>query len=233
LSDSLWERCLLRLQGELPAQQFNTWIRPLKADTNTGSLRLFAPNRFVLDWVNDKFLQRIREIVAESGQNSVELGVIPRQEAAFLGAMSNEAHQIPSRDVAPAAGAVQQSNTYRQFPENTRPVVRSESRERMFDSPEIGLDRDMVGDIPVAEQDVFGERDSESGSSGNRRLAREDVEGGLTHRNYLNTSFTSPILSRGSQTNWDSPLLPRLPKIPADPTTRYLFTVVWVWVKRT
>lgn len=190
MPDSLWETCLLRLQGELPAQQFNTWIRPLKADANAGGLRLFAPNRFVLDWVNDKFLQRIREIVAESSQGSVELGVIPRQEAAFLGAQNHERISPPqSRDVGQANGATQQMNGYRQFPENTRPISRGETSEQMFDAPDRGLYRDMVGDIPVAEQDVFNEREPET-AGGHRRLAREDVEGGLTHRNYLNTSFT-------------------------------------------
>jgi len=144
-----------------------------------------------LDWVNDKFLQRIREIVAEAGQGSVELGVIPRQEAAFLGAPNNEiADPITNRDPGHVKAVAQQSNSYRQFPENTRPVPRGESTERIFNSPENGFLRDMAGDIPTAEQDVFGERESEGASSGIRRLAREDVEGGLTHRNYLNTSFT-------------------------------------------
>jgi len=55
------------LEKELPAQQFNTWIRPLQVDAkaNQGELKLFAPNRFVKDWVNDKFLKRILEIVSD------------------------------------------------------------------------------------------------------------------------------------------------------------------------
>jgi len=55
------------LEKELPAQQFNTWIRPLQVDVKAGQdeLKLFAPNRFVKDWVNDKFLQRIVEIVSD------------------------------------------------------------------------------------------------------------------------------------------------------------------------
>jgi chromosomal replication initiator protein len=55
------------LQDELPAQQFNTWIRPLQAEINGGDLRLLAPNRFVKDWVNDKFLARIRQLLDEAG----------------------------------------------------------------------------------------------------------------------------------------------------------------------
>lgn len=58
------------LQDELPAQQFNTWIRPLQVQVEGGSLKLLAPNRFIKDWVNDKFLSRISELLAQlSGQS--------------------------------------------------------------------------------------------------------------------------------------------------------------------
>ena len=49
---SLWQKCLVRLENELPEQQFNTWIRPLHAIETAESLRLLAPNQFVLDWVS-------------------------------------------------------------------------------------------------------------------------------------------------------------------------------------
>ena len=51
---SLWNRCLERLQQDLPTQQFSMWIRPLVANEESGAITLFAPNRFVLDWVRDK-----------------------------------------------------------------------------------------------------------------------------------------------------------------------------------
>ena len=62
---ALWDECVRCLQDELPAQQFNTWIRPLHAETAPNELRLYAPNRFVLDWVKEKFLGRIRELLKE------------------------------------------------------------------------------------------------------------------------------------------------------------------------
>ena len=66
-----WQRCLDRLASELSIQQFNTWIRPLQAIEDESSLRLLAPNRFVLDWVNNRFLDRIHQIIAdESGDVS-------------------------------------------------------------------------------------------------------------------------------------------------------------------
>jgi len=69
LPHAVWEKCLDYLQDELPVQQFNTWIRPLQAaadnDTSQQTLRLIAPNRFVQDWVSDKFISRISELYSE------------------------------------------------------------------------------------------------------------------------------------------------------------------------
>ena len=63
----MWKKCLEYLQEEYPAQQFNTWLRPLQAQQLNDELQLYAPNKFVLDWVADKYLGRIREILSEIG----------------------------------------------------------------------------------------------------------------------------------------------------------------------
>jgi chromosomal replication initiator protein len=65
LSVTLWEKCLDSLQDEFPSQQFNTWIRPLQAEHSDDRLVLLAPNRFVLDWILEKFLFRIKELVSQ------------------------------------------------------------------------------------------------------------------------------------------------------------------------
>lgn len=65
VSATLWEKCLGCLQDEFPSQQFNTWIRPLQVVHSDRKLVLFAPNRFVLDWINERFLSRIRELVSQ------------------------------------------------------------------------------------------------------------------------------------------------------------------------
>lgn len=72
---SLWTKCLESLQQELPAQQYNTWIRPLQAEVLGSELKLFAPNRFVLDWVNDRYSDRIREIVGDLGNSSIQVSL--------------------------------------------------------------------------------------------------------------------------------------------------------------
>jgi chromosomal replication initiator protein len=78
VSQTLWDQCLDRLEGELSAQQFNTWIRPLHVVQNGSSLQLLAPNQFVLDWLNDNFLARINELLAQldpdAGKVNLKIG---------------------------------------------------------------------------------------------------------------------------------------------------------------
>jgi len=62
---SLWTRCMGALEAELPEQQFNTWVRPLQAMEGTGALKLLAPNRFVVDWINANLLPRIGELLRD------------------------------------------------------------------------------------------------------------------------------------------------------------------------
>ncbi len=62
---ALWEECVRCLQDELPSQQFNTWIRPLRATQSGSELIISAPNRFVKDWVKDKFSNRIQSLLEE------------------------------------------------------------------------------------------------------------------------------------------------------------------------
>lgn len=73
MSETLWEKCLNCLQEEFPSQQFNTWIRPLQAEHVDQTLTLLAPNRFVLNWINERFLERIKELVLQLGHPSPPL----------------------------------------------------------------------------------------------------------------------------------------------------------------
>lgn len=61
---SLWQQCLAALKEEVSPQNFNTWLRPLQAQLEEGRLTLFAPNRFVLDWVRDHYLDQIHLLLA-------------------------------------------------------------------------------------------------------------------------------------------------------------------------
>ena len=62
----IWERCKRRLQDELSSQHFNTWIKPLQLTTSSHSIfTLLAPNGFVVDWVIDKYQDRINQLIIE------------------------------------------------------------------------------------------------------------------------------------------------------------------------
>ncbi|AKP72222.2 Chromosomal replication initiator protein DnaA [Piscirickettsia salmonis] len=63
---SLWAQCAARLAEELSSSDYNMWVRPLKADVKSGqTLVLAAPNRFVMDWVKQRFLSLIQDVVYE------------------------------------------------------------------------------------------------------------------------------------------------------------------------
>ncbi|HXC60241.1 MAG TPA: chromosomal replication initiator protein DnaA [Steroidobacteraceae bacterium] len=61
----LWTKILARLENEIPEQQVNTWLRPLQAVEDGAGLRLLAPNRIALDWVQSHAATRIRVLLGE------------------------------------------------------------------------------------------------------------------------------------------------------------------------
>lgn len=67
---SIWKKCLECLQDEIAPQQFNLWLRPLQAEIKNNAIVLLAPNRFVLDNINDNFLAQIKTILkAQCGES--------------------------------------------------------------------------------------------------------------------------------------------------------------------
>ena len=59
--ENFWPTCLSRFEQELSTQQFNTWIKPLQAEVEGNAVRLVAPNRFVMQWVKERFLKKIEQ----------------------------------------------------------------------------------------------------------------------------------------------------------------------------
>jgi chromosomal replication initiator protein len=95
------------LEGELPEQQFNTWVRPLQAVERGNEMRLLAPNRYVIEWLSQNLLPRIKELtlafadgfapevvldvgsragLAPAAVVNGSIGAIAAQEAAAIGA---------------------------------------------------------------------------------------------------------------------------------------------------
>lgn len=73
----LWEECLNLLQNDVPPTDFATWLLPLQASQDETTLFLFAPNRFVLDWVNQHYIEKIKNIIslmADAKKVSIKIG---------------------------------------------------------------------------------------------------------------------------------------------------------------
>ncbi|WP_415032957.1 chromosomal replication initiator protein DnaA [Azonexus sp.] len=103
---AFWESCLQRFAAELPAQQFNTWIKPLRLEGESTAceqgLQLLAPNGFILKWVREKFLQEIE-----------------RQAEAFFAAPINISLHIATGSTAKQSANANKINAIQQ--ENTAP----------------------------------------------------------------------------------------------------------------
>lgn len=59
---TFWDSCLTALRETMPEQQLNTWILPLRLEKEGDTLQLLAPNRFVLQWVKDRYLDKIQDL---------------------------------------------------------------------------------------------------------------------------------------------------------------------------
>jgi chromosomal replication initiator protein len=84
-----WSRCVGALEGELPEQQFNTWVRPLQAVEGHDGLRLLAPNRFVVDWVRSNLLARIENLLLADGGMPVTIEIGSREPSAATVSATN------------------------------------------------------------------------------------------------------------------------------------------------
>jgi len=98
VGQGIWQKCLDRLEAELTAQQFNTWIRPLQAVEDRNAVRLFAPNQFVRDWVNEHLGAHLddvlKRVTGTSASLSVQVGSVP---TAPLAVSSVRPHAVTER----------------------------------------------------------------------------------------------------------------------------------------
>jgi chromosomal replication initiator protein len=81
--NSFWRLCLSSFEQELPPQQFRTWIKPLRCHVDADRVTLTAPNRFVQQWIRDRFIQRIEELARQHFEHAVTVRlVLPDRDAA-------------------------------------------------------------------------------------------------------------------------------------------------------
>ena len=181
---SIWKLCAASLQDELPSPQFNTWIRPLQIDESAApmELKLLAPNRFICDWVNDKFLNRIRELALHYHQDknlNVAVGVIARPGPGFQARVASSPESAPVSPVSNVPSPAGLASTR---------VAKIEVFPGLADIP--GNSVDYEGKSLDNSEELLLEPNT-------RPIPDIEMEGGLKHSNYLNASSTFATFVEG------------------------------------
>jgi chromosomal replication initiator protein len=101
---SFWANCLDAFKRELTPQQFNTWIRPLRLELDGDGLLLIAPNRFVLQWVKERFAGRIEELASLAMGRSLRLALTVADASGRV-----DAAVPPANRMEPAAASSRRS----------------------------------------------------------------------------------------------------------------------------
>ena len=71
----LWNKCSEKLENTLSQEDFNTWIRPLKASQEKNTLELVAPNDFILNYIEKNFAKEIKKhiIVTRGDKGAISI----------------------------------------------------------------------------------------------------------------------------------------------------------------
>ncbi|SDT64296.1 chromosomal replication initiator protein DnaA [Pseudomonas granadensis] len=177
MSVELWQQCVELLREELPAQQFNTWIRPLQVEAEGDELRVYAPNRFVLDWVNEKYLGRVMELLDEHGN-----GMAPALSLLIGSKRSSAPRAAPNAPLAAAQVSQAQANAAPANAPAHAPAPASTKRATQK-TEEISEEPSRDSFDPMA-----GAASQQAPVRAEQRTVQ--VEGALKHTSYLNRTFT-------------------------------------------
>lgn len=182
MSVELWQQCVELLRDELPAQQFNTWIRPLQVEAEGDELRVYAPNRFVLDWVNEKYLGRLLELLGENGS-----GIAPALSLLIGSRRSSAPRAAPNAPVSAAvAASLAQTQAHKTAPAAAvEPVAVAAAEPVLVETSS----RDSF--------DAMAEPAAAPPSGGRAEQRTVQVEGALKHTSYLNRTFTFDTFVEG------------------------------------
>ena len=69
----LWNKCSERLENTLSQEDFNTWIRPLKANIDKDTIEIVAPNDFILEYIEKNYSQEIKKILKNQTKKDISL----------------------------------------------------------------------------------------------------------------------------------------------------------------
>ena len=116
-----WPRCLQRLEAEFPAEDVHTWLKPLQAQADDRSTVLYAPNAFVRDEVQARYMPRIRELLehfAGIEDVSLQVGSMPRAPAPPVASTAAaETRAVPAAPIEAFAGNMDSHYTFDNFVE--------------------------------------------------------------------------------------------------------------------
>lgn len=90
----IWADCLSVLENEYSSSQLSTWLRPLQVEEKNNSLILYAPNKFVVDWVSNNFINRINEIIKQNSDSNLTNVILT------VGSIKTDEVIIPSNTVS-------------------------------------------------------------------------------------------------------------------------------------
>lgn len=93
-----WDICVEQLAAELTTEQLNTWIKPLQVEETVQSILLFAPNRFVKDWVTDRYLDRIQSFYSQHVGGTFQVTVRVGSSGLMAGA-TDRVVEVPKHSV--------------------------------------------------------------------------------------------------------------------------------------
>jgi len=99
---SIWNNCLSKLENEISSSEFNTWIRPLQVIENEGQLKLLAPNRFVMDWVKERFFAKIEELINEFSNGTLDLVLEIGSKMSSLPASTKTVKRVDAKKIGPS-----------------------------------------------------------------------------------------------------------------------------------
>ena len=86
----LWSKCSKNLESSLSQDEFNTWIRPLKAKKNKNTLELVAPNDFILNYIEKNFSENIKNLVKKHSKQKVHLVFKTHTKESFVDKYKNK-----------------------------------------------------------------------------------------------------------------------------------------------
>jgi len=94
---ALWDKCLSKLEDEMEERDFHTWVRPLRASDADPELILYAPNRFIKDWLQDNLILQLNSAAQHFAGNEKSVSIA--LDVPIVSPSKSEVIKTPDTDV--------------------------------------------------------------------------------------------------------------------------------------